>query len=415
MQLLGHGRCPRLGLGRFLRSCRYAVILSGAKNPRSLFAAIPAFAFPKHCTAKKTAMATQHIVRARRVCCALMLGGVLCASARAQTSPFTAPAGNALSSAAQLQKGIDLTQQGRFKEAIPFLRSAQEHAPGDYAAGFNLALCYLGTGDFKSAIAGLNELRKEGHDTAPVNNLLSQAYIGDGQTEAALKALQAAAQQTPKDETLYAFVADACTDHYAYGLGLRVVDLGLQHLPGSARLHYERAVFMARLDRFDEAKPEFALAARLAPGSDIAYLALVQERLYEDRLPEALSIAREGIKAGHRDYQMLSLLGTVLMHAGATPGQPQFTEAREALEASVAAQPGYSTSQIALGKLYLMEGRATDAVVHLEIGRRLEPRNPAVYTALARAYRRLGDRARAQESIAALSRLLGEKSKADAP
>ena len=414
MQLMGHGRRPRLGLGQFPRSCRYAVILSVAKNPRIWFVAAPAFAFGKRYTATKTAIATRHM-RASWVCHALLLGGLLFASAQAQTSPFTAPASNAPSSAAQLQKGIDLTRQGRFKEAIPFLQSVRDHAPGDYAAGFNLALCYLGDGDFKGAIAGLNELRKEGHNTAAVNNLLSQAYIGDGQTEAAFKALKAAAQQTPKDEKLYAFVADACTDHYAYNLGLRVVDLGLQNLPGSARMHYERAVFLARLDRFDEAKPEFALAARLAPGSDIAYLALVQERLYEDRLPEALSIAREGIKAGHRDYQMLSLLGTVLMHAGVTPGQPQFTEAREALEASVVAQPRYSTSQIALGKLYLMEGHAKDAVVHLEIGRRLEPRNPAVYTSLARAYRQLGDHAKAQESIAALARLLGEKSKADSP
>jgi predicted Zn-dependent protease len=312
----------------------------------------------------------------------------------------------------ELQRGIDLTRQGRFEEAIPLLRAA----PKGYAAGFNLALCYFGIGKFKEAIGGLNALRDSGYNNAAVNNLLSQAYVGDGQPEAAFKALEAAAQQTPEDEKLYAFVADACTDHYAYSLGLRVVDLGLQHLPGSSRLHYERALFLARLDRFDEARPEFALADKLAPGSDLAYLALIQERLYEDRLPEALSIAREGIKAGHQDYRMLSLLGTVLMHAGAIPGQPQFTEARTALEASVAAQPRYSTSQIALGKLYLMEGRAKDAVVHLEIGRGLEPQNPSVYTSLARAYRQVGDRTRAEESIATLSRLLAEKaSKADSP
>lgn len=326
----------------------------------------------------------------------------------AQTPAMASDAGSGAGS--PLQRGIDLTRQGRFKEAIPYLLRAHDASPADYAAGFNLALCYYGAGQFKGAIRTLNNLRAEGHNTAAVNNLLAQSYVGDGQSAAAYKALENAAQQTPKDEKLYAFVADACTDHYAYNLGLRVVDLGLQNLPGSARLHYERAVFLARLDRLDEAKPEFATAARLAPGSDIAYLALVQERLYEDRLADALSIAREGIKAGHRDYQMLSLLGTVLMHAGAAPGQAQFTEAREALEASVAAQPAYSTSQIALGKLYLMEGRAKDAVVHLEAGRRLEPRNPAVYTNLANAYRQLGERDKARECLKTLAQLLAEKS-----
>lgn len=344
----------------------------------------------------------------RWLCVALLFSRSLLARAQG-TGTHAAKSRATPAARAELQRGIDLTRQGRFAEAIPLLSRIRTESPEDYAAGFNLALCYLGTGEFEEAIRNLNELRVEGHSNAAVNNLLSQAYIGDGQLEAAYSALVDASRQTPKDEKLYAFVADACTDHFAYALGLRVADLGLEHLPGSARLHYERAVFLARLDRFDEAKPEFAMTSKLAPRSDLAYLALVQERLYEDRLPEALSIAREGIKAGHNDYQMLSLLGTVLMHAGAVPGQPEFAEARNALEASVAAQPRYSTSQLALGKLYLMEGRAKDAVVHLEIGRKLEPRNPAIYTGLASAYRQLGDRAKAQQCIATLSQLLGEK------
>ncbi len=298
---------------------------------------------------------------------------------------------------------------GFFKEAIPFLVRARGETPEDYAAGFNLALCYLGVGEFKQAISILNELKISGHNTAAVNNLLSQAYVGDGQPELAFNALQEASRQTPKDEKLYAFVADACTDHYAYDLGLRVVDLGLQQLPDSARLHYERAVFLARLDRLEEATPEFQLANKLAPGSDIAYLALIQENLYEDKFQESLSLIRKGIESGHRDYQMLALLGTVLMQSGVVPGQPGFAEARETLVASVAANPGYSTSQIALGKLYLMEGRAGDAVAHLEAGRRLEPRNPAVYTSLARAYRQLGEHEKAQESLTKLAGLLQEK------
>jgi len=348
------------------------------------------------------------------MCGTVLMGAVLFTEVKAQNAGSPASANDTVRGAttsvdAELRKGIDLTRQGRFKEAIPFLLKAQSRTHTDYVAGFNLALCYLGVGDFKQAIANLNELHDGGYNTAAVNNLLSQAYVGNGQSERAFQALEEASRQTPKDEKLYAFVADACTDHYVYDLGLRVVDLGLRQLPDSARLHYERAVFLARLDRFEEAEPEFVMASKLAPGSDLSYLALIQEKLYEDKLSDALSLAHEGIKAGHRDYQMLSLLGTVLMHAGAVPGQPEFAEARVALETSVALCPAYSTSQIALGKLYLMEGHLQEAVLHLEAGRRLEPRNPAVYTSLARAYRQLGDRTKAEDSLAALSSLLREK------
>ena len=352
---------------------------------------------------------------ANNTCGVLLLMALLSASAEAQSAgPQTTSAmrGSAAqgqgSIGTELSQGISLTRQGRFADAIPFLQQARD-ATGSYAAGFNLALCYLGMREFKQAIATLSDLHGSGYNTAAMNNLLAQAYIGDGQHERAFQALSNASRQTPKDERLYAFVADACTDHYAYALGLRVVDLGLRELPDSARLHYERAVFLARLDRLEEAKPEFQVAAKLAPGSDIGFLALIQKRLYEERFADALTLAREGIKAGHRDYQMLSLLGTILMHEGAAPGQPTFLEAHAALEASVAANPTFSTSQIALGKLYLMEGKPSEAVGHLEIGRRLEPGNPAVYTSLARAYRELGERDKASASIATLSGLLREK------
>lgn len=174
-------------------------------------------------------------------------------------------------------------------------------------------------------------------------------------------------------------------------------------------------MFLARLDRLEDAKPEFDRASLLAPESDIAYLAVVQMALYEDNFDEALRLIRRGIRTGHRDYQMLSLLGTTLMSMGVVPGQPNFVEAREALEASVIAYPNYSTSQIALGKLYLMENRAKDAVIHLEIGRSLEPRNPAIYPSLADAYRRLREREKEQECLKTLSGLLQEKSTTDAP
>jgi tetratricopeptide (TPR) repeat protein len=194
---------------------------------------------------------------------------------------------------------------------------------------------------------------------------------------------------------------------------LRLVSRGLAELPDSARLHYERALFLAQLDRLTEAKPEFARAAELARGSYLSYLAQVQEALYGDRYSEAIRLLREGIKVGNGtgngDYQMLSLLGTVLLRQGAAPGTAEFAEAQSALEKSAAARPDYSATQIALGKLYLMAGRPSDAVEHLEIGRRLEPNNSEVYAGLSAAYLRLGERDKARECQTQLLRLSSEK------
>jgi len=150
----------------------------------------------------------------------------------------------------------------------------------------------------------------------------------------------------------------------------------------------------------------------MAPDTYIGFLALVQKDLYEGDLADADKVLRRAIQAGHRDYRMLSLLGTVLLHEGAAPGEARFAEAKNALEDSAQANPSYSATQIALGKIYLMENEPQKAVDHLEIGRRLEPDNPAVYSNLASAYDRIGDHTQARLMRLQLGRLLAEKQSA---
>lgn len=312
--------------------------------------------------------------------------------------------------ATELKTGTELTREGMLDEAIPHLLAARNTGAETYASSFNLAICYLGTGRYAQAAGLLEDLRRgdlNGSDRlAAVNNLLAQAYLGSRQREKARAAFLRAAAATPEDEKLYAFVADACTEQKDYEMGLWVANQGLRQLPDSPRLHYERALFLSRLDRFAEGKTDFERAARLAKGTYLDYLASVQEALFEDRYADALATLRGAVKAGERDYRVLSLLGTVLLEQGAAPGDPSFAEARQALEESAAESPGYSPTQIALGKLYLRDSRWAKAVVHLETGRRLEPNNPEVYKALMTAYRRLGQPDKAAESQAELARLL---------
>src|SRR5262249_18417075 len=152
-----------------------------------------------------------------------------------------------------------------------------------------------------------------------------------------------------KNEKLYVFVADACVSQQDYELGLRVVDLGLRQLSNSARLHYQRAYFLSLLDQFDVAKEDFDLAVSLDPQSEIAFVAGAQKNLFAGNLPEAIRIARAAVQQGHANYLSLSILGEALVRSGATPGQPEFAEAKNALMQAVVARPNYVSAQIALG------------------------------------------------------------------
>jgi tetratricopeptide (TPR) repeat protein len=345
---------------------------------------------------------------------AVLIALCACSSAAAQStlgrqqSQTKTPADDSGASATaeqELQTGTDLTRQGHFHEAIPHLLAAQGRVSNEFAADFNLALCYTATNQLEKAINLLSTLSSAPHPTAAVYNLLAQAYVGNSQPEQAFTALRQAAALSPSNEKLYVLVADACMDHQNYALGVKVVNFGIENLPNSARLFYERGVFQTLLERGDLAANDFAQAAKLAPDAEIAYMATAQQNLVEGKIPETIAAARQGIAAGHENYILFTLLGEALIRSGVAPGQPEFAEAQAALEKSVAVHPDNSRSQIALAKIYLMAGRSDDAIAHLEIARQLDPGNTSVYSHLATAYRQRGQLDQAQKMLAILANL----------
>ncbi len=342
------------------------------------------------------------------------------ACARDGLGSVDSPTQSALNTQAEseLVTGIALTHRGDFSSAIPHLLAARGRVADEYAANFDLALCYVATSQYEGAVGILTSLKDGGHATAQVNNLLAQAYIGVAQPQKALAAFQQAVQQTPLDEKLYLLVADACTDHESYDLGSEILDIGLRHLPRSARLHYERGVFFTFQNQPDLAKSDYEMATKLAPRTDISYMALGQNDLLAGNLPGAVEITRKGIQAGHENYILLTIFGDAVVRSGATPDERVFAEAQQALEKSVAERPNYAASQLALGELYLAAGRLDDAVMHLESAQQLAPQDPAVYSHLAIAYRREGRSDQAQQVLTILAKLnqqQAEKYKTDSP
>jgi Flp pilus assembly protein TadD len=318
----------------------------------------------------------------------------------------------------ELLTGIALTRKGEFDSAIPHLLAARGRVIDEYAANFDLALCYAGTSRYAEAIGILAFLKNGGHSTEDVNNLLAQAYIGAAQPGNAFTAFQQAVQQTPLDEKLYLLVADACMDHESYDLGVEVLDIGLQHLPHSARLHYERGVFFTFQDQPDLARSDYEVATKLAPGTDISYMALGQDNLLQGNIQGAINLTRQAIRSGHENYILLTIFGDAVVRAGTPPDQPLFAEAQAALEKSIAEHPHYAVSQLDLGELFLGAGRLDDAIAHLEEARQLAPTNTAVYSHLAIAYRREGHVDEEQRMLAILSELNQEqaqKYKTDSP
>ncbi len=311
--------------------------------------------------------------------------------------------------AKELQTGIALTRSGHFQEAIPQLLAARGRVAQTFALEFNLALCYVGTHQYALAVQTLTNIHGNNAEAAQVENLLAQAYIGNHRPERAVGALKNAAAITPKNEKLYVFVSDACLDEGYYDLGIEIASMGLQNLPESSRLLYQRGLLESRLEEIDLANRDFELVRRISPDSDLGYIAATQEALFMGKIPEAVQLAREAIRKGHDHYMLLAMLGEALLRSGATPGTADWNEAHSALEKAVSERPGYSSAQVAIGKLYFLENRLPEAIAHLESGRELDPHNPAVYPSLAAAYQRAGNPGKARAALLALATLNKEQ------
>jgi len=335
------------------------------------------------------------------------LGILFLALVPTSASPFLQDQSDAASAEIELRTATELTRKGRFADAIPHFLAADGRvsASDENALHFNLALCYVGTSQFGKAIQTIEQLKSSGVDNDGVENLLAQSYIGNGQNREAFRAVQRAASFAPKNEKLYTLVSDACMDRKDFALGLQVVDLGLQHLPKSARLHYQRAYFLVVLDQWDSAQSEFDLAARLAPHSEIAYLAQVQKFKYAGDLTGQVRVGREAVQEGQANFQVLAILGDALIASGAVPGQPEFTEAEAVLTKAVEERPQFAGAQLSLGSLLLQENRIDAAIQRLEIARSLDPANVTVYSRLAVAYRRVGRKEAADQALATLADL----------
>ena len=332
----------------------------------------------------------------------ILFAGRTIGGAHPQQNREQSSVGQTDNASAELQTAITLTRRGKFTEAIPRLLALQGRVADDYAVKFNLALCYVAVGEPAKAIPVLQSLPDDPRRGPNVDNLLAQAYIGSGQADAALSALQRGAKKSPNNEKLFLYAADACMAYQDYALGLKAMNLGLQQLPQSAALHYEKAVFLALLDNFDVAKQEFDRAHELAPDNAIGYVAAAHKDMMSGNMEGAVRVAREGVRKGKSNYLLLTFLAQALIRSGAVSGQPEFAEARSAAEKAVAERPNYADSQLVLANVYLMENRSMDALAHLEAARELEPRRAAVYSNLATIYRRLGKKGEAEEALSIL-------------
>jgi tetratricopeptide (TPR) repeat protein len=305
----------------------------------------------------------------------------------------------------QFQAGMMLGRAGEYLAAAKHFGVARRHYPDPYRAGYNQTLMQIRGGDFPDAIQTASELFSQGYRLPELYNLVSQAYLKNGQTQEAYDALRKATQLDPKDENNYIDLATICDSYSNYDLGIEITDIGLRHVANSYRLYLERGALRAGKGQLAQAEEDFAAAQKLAPQEPLPYVALGITWLTNGESQKAITMLRARATLTPDDFLTQYLLGQALIRSAPEAGSESEREAIFALETSIRLNPNFSSSRFELGKLLLRRGKVDQGIEQLDKAMALDPMNPGPPYQLARAYQKKGDADRAKELMARSNQL----------
>jgi tetratricopeptide (TPR) repeat protein len=174
---------------------------------------------------------------------------------------------------------------------------------------------------------------------------------------------------------------------------------GLAEAGANPESFFIQARLQNNLGQADEAERWARQALSLAPRHADIEVFLAGLLIRQDRMEEAAAGLRRAAATDPAVEGVQRLLGMTLERLGDPAG------AEAAFAAAVRQRPRDATARLFLGRLLLDQGRAGEAVVHLEEACRLEPESRNNRYVLYRAQTRAGDAEGAHRSLEELQRL----------
>jgi tetratricopeptide (TPR) repeat protein len=312
------------------------------------------------------------------------------------------------------QYGYCLVSLGQAEKAVEVFQHLVALEPDNSIARFNFGLCQIISHNYRAAIVTLRMAAENPTPDPDELNLLAAAYEADHQTDAAVRTLHKATEIAPKNVKNYLDLATLCMEHSAYALGIEVVDVGIRNIPDSAALYMMRGILRAQFMQLAEAEKDFNRANQLEPDQVFGTLGLSITYLQRDNPEQSIQVLRDRLTHSPDDPTLNYLFAEALLQKGIEPGQPEFTEARQALLRSIAAKLDFAKAHAQLGKIYLLSGDNKRALEECRLAAKLAPNDRMAIYGLVRALRQLGLTEEASPLLVKLRNIDAQELKAEA-
>jgi tetratricopeptide (TPR) repeat protein len=267
----------------------------------------------------------------------------------------------------QLNRGLALLKLGRPHESLPALERARELLPQSVDANVTLGLARVMAQNYREAIEPLSRAWEADPSNARVGLLLATAHLRTGEPTKALSILSAAPQTEPA--TFFLGIEARNAAHDAEG-ALALAEQAVGRFPANPQAHLALGQQLARLGRYQDARPSFEAVLRLVPHQPEAELGVADCLQKAGEHSAALSHYRAALAGPSTN------LAATLGLARSLQALRQLDEATSTLEGALSRYPNDATIRQELSRAYARAGKSELAAEQARIAERIRAANP---------------------------------------
>jgi tetratricopeptide (TPR) repeat protein len=297
-----------------------------------------------------------------------------------------------------------LVNDGKAKEALPYLERASELNPSDYDNAYELARAYADTGKYDLARTNARTLAtgqsKTGQDKAELHRFLGDVEEKLGNPLEAVREYQRAAELEPSEANLFDWGAELLM-HRAAEPAIEVFTKGSRLFPQSVRMLVGVGVAWYARGSYDQAARSLCQASDLNPQDPNPYLLLGKMQSVETTQSEGLGqrlrrfarLQPENALANY--YYALSLWAR---RRGPEDAET-LTQVESLLEKAVHLDPKLAVGYLQLGILYADRRDFPNAISAFQRTIASSPGMEEAHYRLAQVYKRTGEEVKAQKEL----------------
>jgi tetratricopeptide (TPR) repeat protein len=295
--------------------------------------------------------------------------------------------------------GKMLLQNGKAGESIRYLESAATLKPGDYENSYALALANARIGNYQRT-RSLAQALLEHLDKAEVHHLLADMQENQGDSLAAVREYQRAAELEPTEAYLFDWGSELLL-HHAPEPAAEVFEKGTRLFPHSSRMLIGLGSAWFARGSYQQAVQRICAASDIDPADEVPYLFLGKMQKAEaDPSAEVVSKLQRFAAQQPKNAQANFYYALVLWKASRNSRDNATTlQVESLLKNAIRLDPGLSPAYSQLGILHSEQRDYQGALLDYQQAVHADPKSEESHFRLAQTYRQLGDPEKAQAEL----------------